>query len=99
MFTKRTYFLAHCDFVEERPPQDFVNDGLLVRPYRCREQLTIYTPPESEGAASEYAMREIRGGGWAAFSLGRARGFVTFCPQHKNSETAKYAKKRAAQNK
>lgn len=79
MIIKASYFIVRCDYTEERG--------------RCEAHFSIYVPPESEGAASEYAMREISAEGWKRVSRGRRNFALVFCPEHKGSDMAKQASK------
>ena len=76
MLTKRTYFELLCDFQ--------VQDVLSTR--NCRARHLIYTRPESEGAASEAAIKKAREQGWQVTSKGAHQGFTTRCPEHRTGK-------------
>lgn len=49
----------------------------------CSEALSFSVPPESEGAASEWAIRHARFLGWQIRSLGNRKGHNAYCPEHR----------------
>jgi hypothetical protein len=70
MLSKHSYFTLMCD---HRYPNG-----------RCKETLgDLFTPGVSEGASSEWAIREARAQGWKVVSRGAWKGHDTYCPDHK----------------
>lgn len=79
MLQKHSYFTGVCDGAD-------YDEGNA--PSRCRAEITvIYVPAEREGAAGEYARREIRAQGWqVAPTVARAPRTIMpriYCPNHK----------------